>query len=113
MGDMDSLRSNSRRQFIEYFAGIGLSSTLLPGVLWADMQQLKTQKITKEMLKNAEEIAGLNFTDASSGFASTRILAGDAFIEIDSISSAFFTGADQALSRQAEEIQPSAQMRGH
>src|SRR5260370_39831125 len=28
------------------------------------MQQLKTQKITKEMLKNAEEIAGLNFTDA-------------------------------------------------
>ncbi len=64
MGDMDSLRSNSRRQFIEYFAGIGLSSTLLPGVLWADMQQLKTQKITKEMLKNAEEIAGLNFTEA-------------------------------------------------
>ncbi len=61
---MDSFRPNSRRQFIEYFACIGLSSTLLPGVLWADMQQLKTQKITKEMLKNAEEIAGLNFTDA-------------------------------------------------
>ena len=61
---MDRFRSNSRRQFIEYFACIGLSSTLLPGVLWADMQQLKTQKITKEMLKNAEEIAGLNFTDA-------------------------------------------------
>src|SRR5947209_18586865 len=61
---MDSSRSNSRRQFIEYFACVGLSSTLLPGVLWANMQQSKAQKITKQMLKDAEEIAGLNFTEA-------------------------------------------------
>jgi len=53
-----------RRNFIAYFAGLGLSSTLFPGVLWAQVQQRSAQKITKEMLIAAERIAGLNFTDA-------------------------------------------------
>ena len=53
-----------RRDFIAYFAGLGLSSTLFPGVLWAQVQQRSAQKITKEMLIAAERIAGLNFTDA-------------------------------------------------
>ncbi len=43
---------------------MGLSSTLLPGVSWAKLQEQKPQKITKEMLRDAEEIAGLHFTDA-------------------------------------------------
>jgi Asp-tRNA(Asn)/Glu-tRNA(Gln) amidotransferase A subunit family amidase len=55
---------NQRRQFIEYFAFIGLSSSLLPGVLWAKLQEQKTQKITVEMLREAEEISGVHFTDA-------------------------------------------------
>src|SRR5260370_42571033 len=57
-------RVNQRRQFIEYFAFMGLSSSLLPGVLWAKLQEQRTQKITGEMLREAEEISGLHFTDA-------------------------------------------------
>jgi hypothetical protein len=55
---------NQRRKFIEYFAFMGLSSSLLPGVLWAKLQEQKAQKITREMLREAEEISGLHFTDA-------------------------------------------------
>ncbi len=55
---------NQRRQFIQYFASMGLSSSLLPGVLWAKLQEQKAQKITREMLRDAEEISGLHFTDA-------------------------------------------------
>jgi len=51
----------SRRKFLTYFTGIGLSSTLLPGILWAKYQEKK--KITKEILKDAEKMAGLKFTD--------------------------------------------------
>ena len=54
---------NQRRQFLQYFASVGLSSSLLPGVLWAKLHQQKAQKITREMLRDAEEIAGLHFTD--------------------------------------------------
>ncbi len=55
---------NQRRRFLQYFASIGLSSSLLPGVLWAKLHEQKAQKITREMLRDAEEIAGLHFTDA-------------------------------------------------
>ena len=51
-----------RRAFMGYFASIGLGSTLLPGVLWAQQQQQGTP-ITKEMLASAEQIAGLEFSD--------------------------------------------------
>lgn len=54
----------SRRNFIAFFSGLGLSSTLFPGVLWSQVQEKSAQKITKEMLIAAERIAGLNFTDA-------------------------------------------------
>jgi Asp-tRNA(Asn)/Glu-tRNA(Gln) amidotransferase A subunit family amidase len=54
---------NQRRRFLQYFASIGLSSSLLPGVLWAKLHELKAQKITLEMLLDAEEISGLHFTD--------------------------------------------------
>src|SRR3954451_13891432 len=53
----------TRRRFITYFAGIGLSSTLLPGVLWAQVQEAKAERITDAMLKDALAIAGLEFTD--------------------------------------------------
>ena len=36
-------RPSQRRQFIEYFAFIRFSSSLLPGVLWAKLQEQKTQ----------------------------------------------------------------------
>src|SRR3954464_14768253 len=52
-----------RRSFMTYFAGLGLSSTLLPGVLWAQANQQQGTPITKEMIAAAEQIAGLEFTD--------------------------------------------------
>ncbi len=53
----------SRRQFIAYLSGLGLTSTLLPRTLWAKLQDSETMKITKEMLREAEQLAGLEFTE--------------------------------------------------
>jgi len=52
---------------------MGLSSALLPGVLWDKMQQQKAQKITKEMLREAEEVAGLQFTEAQPDMMLERV----------------------------------------
>src|SRR6266581_4324274 len=53
-----------RRAFMAYFTSIGLGSTLLPGVLWAQAQgQQQGPEITKETIAAAEEIAGLKFSD--------------------------------------------------
>ncbi|HSJ26152.1 MAG TPA: amidase [Longimicrobiales bacterium] len=50
-----------RRAFTSYFAATGLSTTLLPGVLWslAHAQEV----VTREMVERAEKIAGLEFDD--------------------------------------------------
>jgi Asp-tRNA(Asn)/Glu-tRNA(Gln) amidotransferase A subunit family amidase len=54
-----------RRAFVNYFTGIGLGSTLFPGALWARLQQQQQEdRITKEMIKQAEALAGLEFTEA-------------------------------------------------
>ena len=50
-----------RRAFMEFFAAAGLGSTLLPGVLWA--QVAAGAEITAATVKCAEEIAGLSFDD--------------------------------------------------
>jgi len=58
--------SYDRRAFMAYFSSIGLGSTLLPGVLWAQIQRAGQQQqpdITKEQVAAAEEIAGLHFSD--------------------------------------------------
>ncbi|HEX7119769.1 MAG TPA: amidase family protein [Longimicrobiales bacterium] len=49
-----------RRRFMAYFTSVGLGGTLFPGVLWA----LGRGEVTKEMIAQAEQIAGLQFTDA-------------------------------------------------
>ncbi|MCP4693242.1 MAG: amidase, partial [Desulfobacterales bacterium] len=51
----------SRRRFMAYFSGAGLSATLLPGALAALADELG--EITVEMIARAEKIAGLSFTD--------------------------------------------------
>lgn len=51
-----------RRAFMAYFSSIGLGTTLLPGVLWAQAQQ-QGAAITKEMVAAAEELSGLQFSD--------------------------------------------------
>ena len=51
----------SRRRFLGYFSGIGLSSTLMPGALWAKVHETQDQTITLEMVKAASQVAGLDF----------------------------------------------------
>jgi Asp-tRNA(Asn)/Glu-tRNA(Gln) amidotransferase A subunit family amidase len=53
----------TRRRFIAQCSSLGLSGTLLPGVLWAEMRQTGAQQITAEMLKHAIAMAGLSFSD--------------------------------------------------
>jgi Asp-tRNA(Asn)/Glu-tRNA(Gln) amidotransferase A subunit family amidase len=57
-----SRTEEERRRFLAWFAGAGLTSTLLPGVLWAQMEN--APRVTLDMVKAAEKIAGLEFTDA-------------------------------------------------
>jgi Asp-tRNA(Asn)/Glu-tRNA(Gln) amidotransferase A subunit family amidase len=63
MTSPENIASNGldRRSFMSYFAGIGLGSTLLPGVLWAQVAQ--GADITAATVACAEEIAGLSFDD--------------------------------------------------
>ena len=56
-------RELTRRRFLAYFSSLGLSSTLLPGVIWAQIQDQEDPKISKEILQDAEAVAGVNFTD--------------------------------------------------
>ena len=51
-----------RRSFMSYFASIGLGSTLLPGVLWAQAAQ-QGAEITTATIACAEELAGLEFSE--------------------------------------------------
>ncbi len=55
--------SESRRRFMTHFAGIGLGTTLAPGVLWARMQDAKSSTITLEMITEALKLSGLEFTE--------------------------------------------------
>jgi Asp-tRNA(Asn)/Glu-tRNA(Gln) amidotransferase A subunit family amidase len=57
-------RNDARRRFLAHFAGTGLGATLLPGVLWMQVQQSGDNRITAEMLKTALAISGLEFTEA-------------------------------------------------
>jgi len=50
-----------RRKFTAFFAGCGLAGTMLPDVLWAEVE--KRGGVSKEALIGAEQIAGLEFTD--------------------------------------------------
>jgi Asp-tRNA(Asn)/Glu-tRNA(Gln) amidotransferase A subunit family amidase len=52
-----------RRSFLSFFAGLGLLSTLFPGVLWAQLQEKKMPQVTKEILRSAAAVAGLSFTE--------------------------------------------------
>lgn len=57
----DSAVLPDRRAFLAYFSSIGLGSSLLPGVLWA--QIAAGAEISKETIAAAEEIAGVSYTD--------------------------------------------------
>ena len=46
-----------------HFAGIGLGSTLAPGIIWARMQDAGEKKITLAMVADAMKLSGLEFTE--------------------------------------------------
>jgi len=48
----------SRRAFLFYFSSMGLSATLLPGVLWSRLQDAKALWVTAEDVGEAAEVAG-------------------------------------------------------
>jgi Asp-tRNA(Asn)/Glu-tRNA(Gln) amidotransferase A subunit family amidase len=53
----------TRRRFMAHFASIGLGTTLVPGVLWARMQDTGAQQITLAMVTDSLKLAGLEFSD--------------------------------------------------
>jgi len=67
----------TRRRFLATFAGLGFGSTLLPGVLWAKMEEMGMPKeasgpkeaaspaprVTLAMLKEAAAVSGLTLSD--------------------------------------------------
>src|ERR1051326_4735867 len=66
--------STDRRSFLAYFSSLGLTSTLLPGVLWGKLAETRVAEtqgkssevppaLTKDMLRDAATVAGLEFTD--------------------------------------------------
>jgi Asp-tRNA(Asn)/Glu-tRNA(Gln) amidotransferase A subunit family amidase len=60
MPDLDE----TRRRFMLHFAGIGLGTTLAPGILWARMQDAGTQTITLAMVTDALKLSGIELTEA-------------------------------------------------
>ncbi len=59
---MSDTQDLARRRFLQVFTGLGLSTTLLPGALWAKLQDEKELRITDAMLQEAARVAGLEFT---------------------------------------------------
>jgi hypothetical protein len=57
------MNDESRRKFLGFFSGAGLGGTLLPGVLWAQIQQDSAQKVTQPMLADALQLSGLTFAE--------------------------------------------------
>jgi Asp-tRNA(Asn)/Glu-tRNA(Gln) amidotransferase A subunit family amidase len=60
---MSSL-DETRRRFMAHFAGIGLGSTLVPGIVWARMQDQGTQRITLAMVTEALKLQGIELPEA-------------------------------------------------
>src|ERR1041385_4219948 len=67
--------TTDRRSFLAYFSSLGLTSTLFPGVLWGKLAEARVSttqakpseaappQLTKDMLREAATVAGLEFTD--------------------------------------------------
>jgi len=53
----------TRRRFMTHFASAGLGTTLVPGIVWARMQDQGTQRVTLEMVKGALALSGIEATD--------------------------------------------------
>ncbi len=61
---MSQTLAATRRRFLASFSTLGLSATLLPGVLWAEVEKSGATSISAAMIRNAAGISGLEFSDA-------------------------------------------------
>ena len=61
MKNLEGIEAVDRRGFMAYMSALGLGGTLLPGVLWARLQE--RGEITSEILADASAVAGLDFTE--------------------------------------------------
>lgn len=50
----------TRRRFMTHFASVGLGTTLVPGVLWARMQDAGVSRVTLPMLTEALKLSGID-----------------------------------------------------
>jgi Asp-tRNA(Asn)/Glu-tRNA(Gln) amidotransferase A subunit family amidase len=53
----------TRRRFMAHFAGIGLGTTLVPGVLWARMQDAGASQVSLEMVTDALKLSGIDLSE--------------------------------------------------
>jgi Asp-tRNA(Asn)/Glu-tRNA(Gln) amidotransferase A subunit family amidase len=60
---MGNTKEETRRRFLSFFSSIGLGGTLLPGVLWAQLQEDGAQRITQPMLTDSLALSGLTFSE--------------------------------------------------
>ena len=54
---------DTRRRFLAQFAGVGLGSTLAPGVLWAKVQEAETDRVTLAMVTDALRLSGIDLPE--------------------------------------------------
>jgi Asp-tRNA(Asn)/Glu-tRNA(Gln) amidotransferase A subunit family amidase len=54
----------TRRRFMAHFAGIGLGTTLAPGILWARMQDAGAKTLTLAMVSDALRLSGIEVPEA-------------------------------------------------
>ena len=101
---------DTRRRFMAHFAGIGLGSTLVPGVVWARMQDQGTQRVTATMVKEALRLQGVELPDADiEGMVGrawrTSLLAGADCITREALAQvvAQFMPSTQGLERELQE----------
>jgi Asp-tRNA(Asn)/Glu-tRNA(Gln) amidotransferase A subunit family amidase len=77
--EMTEASGLNRRTFMGYFAGIGLGSSLFPGVLWAKIAA--AGEITLATIASAEDIAGVHFDSAEREMMLDGLKAQEARIE--------------------------------
>ena len=59
-----STTNETRRRFMAHFSAIGLGSALVPGVLWARMQDAGAKKVTLEMVTDALKLSGMELSES-------------------------------------------------
>ena len=53
----------ARRRFMAHFTAIGLGTTLVPGIIWARMQDAGEEQVTLEMVRDAMKMSGVEVSE--------------------------------------------------